>query len=141
MTRGGLFLQGPQGAPGLMGQPGAKGEPGEIFFDMRLKGDKGDPGFPGQPGMPGRAGTPGRDGHPGLPGPKGSPVGSFPDSGHVFYERGSAKSREMNGLSHSYGASLRWRKLASRPLSQHTSVNVGVSRADLYNRLQVPVSL
>lgn len=136
-----MFLQGPQGAPGLMGQPGAKGEPGEIFFDMRLKGDKGDPGFPGQPGMPGRAGTPGRDGHPGLPGPKGSPVGAFPDSGHVFYKRGSAKSREMNALSHSYGASLRWRKLTSRPLSQHKSMNVGVSGVDLYNRLQMPASL
>lgn len=74
-----LFSQGPQGVPGLMGQPGAKGEPGEIYFDIRLKGDKGDPGFPGQPGMPGRAGSPGRDGHPGLPGPKGSPVCRFPD--------------------------------------------------------------
>lgn len=119
-------LQGPQGVPGLMGQPGAKGEPGEIFFDMRLKGDKGDPGFPGQPGMPGRAGTPGRDGHPGLPGPKGSPVGPFPDVGHVFYKWGSAKSRVMNALSHSCRASLRWHKLASWPLSQHMSMNAGI---------------
>ena len=70
-----------------MGQPGAKGEPGEIYFDARLKGDKGDPGFPGQPGMPGRAGSPGRDGHPGLPGPKGSPVCLFPDWKHALYER------------------------------------------------------
>lgn len=79
-----LFLQGPQGVPGLMGQPGAKGEPGEIYFDIRLKGDKGDPGLPGQPGMPGRAGSPGRDGQPGLPGPRGSPVGGFPDSEGVL---------------------------------------------------------
>lgn len=80
-----LFLQGPQGTPGLIGQPGAKGEPGEIYFDLRLKGDKGDPGFPGQPGMPGRAGSPGRDGHPGLPGPKGSPVCLSPDFECAFY--------------------------------------------------------
>lgn len=113
------FLQGPQGAPGLMGQPGAKGEPGEVFFDMRLKGDKGDPGFPGQPGMPGRAGTPGRDGHPGLPGPKGSPVGPFPDLEHVLCKWGSAESREMNALSLNYRASLRRHTLASWP----TSVN------------------
>lgn len=81
-----LFLQGPQGAPGLIGQPGAKGEPGEFYFDVRLKGDKGDPGFPGQPGMPGRVGTSGRDGHPGLPGPKGSPVCLFLDFKHALYK-------------------------------------------------------
>lgn len=93
-----LFLQGPQGAPGLMGQPGAKGEPGEIYFDARLKGDKGDPGFPGQPGMPGRAGSPGRDGLPGLPGPKGSPV-RFAVPSHLHLRDGGAVRLHLGGAS------------------------------------------
>lgn len=77
-----------------MGQPGAKGEPGEIYYDVQLKGDKGDPGFPGQPGIPGRAGAPGRDGHPGLPGPKGSPVCVFPDFEHGLYKQVCKKTKK-----------------------------------------------